>query len=93
MTRITEYNRYNAHNSQDDLDKLAKDIFASGKIVSINHFTYQTTNPAQGGSYEEMVAVKNGGACYEVEREGFPVKYYVHMHGLTVTNITERIDY
>lgn len=93
MTHITEYNRFNAHNSQHDLDTLAKDIFAAGKIVSVNHFTYSTNNPEQCPDGEDMVGVKNGGACYEVEREGFPVKYYIRMHGLTVTSITELMEY
>lgn len=91
MTKITEYNVSTKHNTQEELQRLAKEIFAFGKITNTNHFVYTTTNPEQGGSHENPAAINYGGVCYEVETEGFPVKFYIHMSGFTVTNITEEI--
>lgn len=92
MTRIKEYNTHRANNSQEDLQRLAKDIFANGKIQEVTHHAYQTNNPAQSKD-GEFVSVEYGSLCYIVTAEGFPLKYYIHMRGTTVTNITEMIDY
>lgn len=93
MTKITEYNTFSKHNTQEELQQLAKQIFAFGKITDTNHFCYTTTNPDQGGCGEAPAAIKYGGVCYTVKSESFPVKYYIHMSGFTVTNITEEITY
>ncbi len=93
MPKITEYNIYSKHNTQEELQRLAKQIFAESKITGTNHFSYTTTDPVQGGSHEAPAEITYGGVCYMVEAEGFPVKYYVHMSGFTVTNITEEIAY
>lgn len=92
MKKITEYNVLSKHNKQEELQQLAKQIFAFGKITDTNHFGYITTAPEQGGSHENPAAIEYGGICYTVEAEGFPAKYYIHMSGFTVTNITEVID-
>lgn len=92
MTEITEYNTYTKHNTQEDLQRLATNIFAFGKITEINHFIYTTNNPAQGGNNEQFAAIKDGGVCYTIEADGFPCKFYIHMTGFTVTNITEQIE-
>jgi hypothetical protein len=92
MKHIKNYNLYNAHNSQEDLQRLAKDIFANGTIQSVNHHSYSTNNPAQAKD-GEFVGVESGSICYVVTAEGFPCTYYVNMMGTTVTNITEMLEY
>ena len=87
MTEITEYNVSTKHNTQEELQRLAKEIFAFGKITKTNHFVYTTTNSKQNGSYENPEIINYGGVCYEVEAEGFPVKFYIHISGFTVMNI------
>lgn len=93
MTRIQEYHKGCLHrNSQEDLQKLAKDIFAHGEIEKVEHHSYSTNNPTQAPD-GEFVHVMSGSVCYVVKAEGFPCCFYVHMSGTTVTSITERIDY
>ena len=92
MKHITRYNTYNAHNSQEDLQKLAKSIFANGKIESVNHHAYSTNNPAQAKD-GEFVGVNYGSVCYVVTAEGFPCTYYINMMGTTVNDITEMLEY
>ncbi len=93
MTLIQEYSTSSLYrNSQEDLQKLAKGIFAHGKIEKVEHHGYSTNNPTQSPD-GEFVHVKSGSVCYVVTAEGFPCTYYIHMRGTTVSSITERIDY
>ena len=92
MKHINHYNTYRANNSQEDLQRLAKNIFTNGTIQKVDHHSYSTNNPAQAKD-GEFVSVNNGSICYVVVAEGFPCTYYVHMMGTTVTDITEMLEY
>ena len=92
MMHIKEYNTYNARNSQEDLQRLAKNIFANGKIQSVTHHSYSTDKPKQSKD-GDFVVVEDGSLAYTVTAEGFPIKYVIQMKGTTVTSITELLDY
>ena len=89
---VRNYNTCNAHNSQEDLQYLAKQIFANGKIQKVTHHAYSTNNPAQSKD-GEFVSVEDGRIAYTVTSEGFPAEYVIQMTGTTVTSITEMIEY
>lgn len=98
MAEITLYSKDPQHNNtQDDLQRLAKHIFSYGKIESVYHFKYGTNNPEQlkysnNEFVNVFVNVEDGGVCYIVVCEGFPVKFFIHMRGFEVTSITEEIE-
>jgi hypothetical protein len=76
----------------EELQKLAKDIFEFGKITDVYHQNYGTNDPATTHGKSDMANVLNGSVSYTVEREGFPIKYSIHMDGLKVTEIIEMIQ-
>ncbi len=64
MTEHTNYSIYHEH-TQDDVNNLAKRIFANGKIVSVHHNGYSTNHPEQiaraiGQEKDDMIFVKTG---------------------------------
>lgn len=94
MTEITTYSKApEQRNKQDELQRLAKQIFTYGKIEEVIHHNYSTNDPEQTkNSGKEFVNVCNGSACYVVGCEGMPVKFYIQMRGFIVTCITELVE-
>lgn len=75
----------------DELRRLAKKIFAAGKITSVFHHTYGTNDPVVTHG-AEWGTVLSGTAAYTVECDGLPIKYDIHMNGFEVTEIIENIS-
>lgn len=95
MTEQTTYSIYQEQ-TQEDVNSLAKQVFANGKLVKVHHNGYSTNNPEQiqhalGQEDKDMVFVKTGNVCYEVVSEILPVKFFVHTQGTAIIEIIEVI--
>jgi hypothetical protein len=93
-TQITEYRDrawWKGGLRQEELQALARKIFANGKITDVFHQSYGTNDKATTHG-DEWASVQNGGVAYTVEKEGFPVKYVIHMDGYEVSEIIEMIQ-
>ena len=92
MTRTTRYDTWTNHNTQDELQKLAGDIFQYGTITEVIHHGYSTNR--NNGADGEMEHIKNGSLCYMVEGlKGSNTRYWIHTQGCRVAEIIEEITY
>lgn len=92
MTRTTHYNTWTKRNTQEELQKLAENIFQHGTITEVVHHGYSTNrNTGAGG---EMEHILDGGLCYLLEGlKGTNTRYWIHMRGCRVTEIIEELKY
>ena len=91
MKSTMHYNTYSNRNTQEELQKLAGDIFQYGTIIEVHHHSYGTNRDSENG---EMRQVRDGGLCYEVEGlKGSNTRYYIHTRGYRVTEIIEETNY
>lgn len=90
---ITEYRScswWKGGLKQEEMQDLAKKIFAMGKIKKAFHQGYGTNCPDQTHG-DEWINVLDGGVAYDVECDGLPVSFVIHMTGFEVTEIIEKI--
>ena len=91
MRSTMHYNTFNNHNTQEELQKLARDIFQYGAIKEVHHHGYSTNRDCENG---EMRHVRDGSLCYEVEgMEGTTTRFFIHMRGCRVTEIIEEMNF
>ena len=92
MVRITHYNTWGKHNTQKELQMLAEDIFQHGTITEVVHHGYTTNRHTGAGGETEYI--NDGGLCYKVDGlKGSKTRYWIHLRGCRVTEITEEYTY
>jgi hypothetical protein len=71
-------------NTQHELQCLAKDIFAFGKIEEVTHHGCTTIHPNG-----DRIDRETGSMCFKVKSEDVPVTYWVHVSGFRIAEIIE----
>ena len=96
MTMVTHYEQasWGTHNKmkQEELQRMARDIAQSCKMVEVYHHSYGTNNPEQCKKGEDFANIKNGSMAIEYESDVLPIKYSVHFDCGFVTEIIEMIE-